>query len=111
MVGLVACDMSPLHHPPPMSQTRPFVGRDGIKIFPISNGCQMSNNDPLIHHLVSSIFIAADPLKCHHAALYQEPYVLLAKQNIVFKHQPVEEDPNHKISVAPQNPTGLIIDL
>lgn len=44
-----------------------------IKMFPIFNGCQMSNNDPFTRHPVSSIFIAADPLKCHPAALDQGP--------------------------------------
>lgn len=44
-VGLAACGMFPPHHPPPMSQTRPSVERHEIKVLPIFNGYQMSNND------------------------------------------------------------------
>lgn len=70
--GLAACGISPPYHPPQMSQTRPSVERHGIKVLPIFNGCQMSNNDPFIHHLAGSISLAADPLKYPPAALDQE---------------------------------------
>lgn len=111
-VGLAACGMSPPRHPPPMSQTRPSVERHGIKVLPTFNGCQMSNNDPFIHHLVYSIFIAADPLKCHPATLDQEPWVPLAQQEYSF--QPSANGgrtPTQDLSVTTTSRrAGLIID-